>query len=254
MKRLLLSLLLLPLPAAAHDPWIQVNTTRPEPKQPVYADLMLGNHGNNHRDFLLAGKIPLAGSTLSLIGGNGTVTDLKPDIIDAGSEEKEGFWSVKIPSQPGGLYCVAHTYDAVVTYAPKRVLKSGKAFFFSAAPDGNGAINQFSQPLGHPLEIIPLEDPTKLAAGGKLDVKVLFKGQPLKDVVVSCIPQGKELADGFDPVHEARTDAGGGAELPLPEANRYLLVVHRKAPEETGEDHSAGTEYAATLTLLVGEK
>ena len=254
MKRLMLAVLLLPATGLAHDPWVQLNTSRQEPKQPVYADLMLGNHGNNHRDFLLAGKIPLKGSTLSLISGKGTVTDLKPGIADAGSEEKEGFWSVKIPSQPGGLYCVAHTYDAVVTYAPKRVLKTGKAFFFSTAPDGSGVINKFSQPIGHPLEIIPLEDPTKLAAGGNLDVRVLFKGQPLKDVVVSCIPQGKELADGFDAAHEARTGSNGGAELPLPEANRYLVVVHRKAPGETGEGYSAGSEYAATLSLLVGEK
>src|SRR6218665_1408356 len=112
MKRLLFPALLLPLSASAHDPWVQANVVSQEPKQPVYADLMLGNHGNNHRDFLLASKIPLAGSTLVLVGAKGAVTDLKPGIVDAGSEEKEGYWSVKIPSAATGLQCVAHTYDA----------------------------------------------------------------------------------------------------------------------------------------------
>ncbi|WAC21555.1 DUF4198 domain-containing protein [Luteolibacter sp. SL250] len=252
MKRLLFSALLLPLSASAHDPWVQVNVVKQEPKQPVYADLMLGNHGNNHRDFLLASKIPLAASTLSLVGAKGAVTDLKPDIVDAGSEEKEGYWSARIPSAPGGLQCVAHTYDAVVTYAPKRVVKSAKTYFISAAGESGGVT--FSDPLGHALEIIPMDDPTKATAGMKLKVRVLFKGQPLADTVVSCIPRGVELDSGFDPDHEAKTDAKGEAELPLPEANRYLVVVHRKAPEETGEKHSAGTDYAATLTLLAGEK
>jgi uncharacterized GH25 family protein len=252
MKRLLFSALLLPLSASAHDPWLQVNVVKQEPKQPVYADLMLGNHGNNHRDFLLASKIPLAASTLTLVGAKGAVTDLKPGIVDAGSEEKEGYWSVKIPSAPAGLQCVAHTYDAVVTYAPKRVVKSAKTYFISAAGESGGVT--FSEPLGHALELIPLNDPTKATAGTMLKVRVLFKGQPLEDTVVSCIPRGAELDTGFDPNHEAKTDAKGEAELPLPESNRYLVVAHRKAPEETGEKHSAGTDYAATLTLLVGEK
>jgi uncharacterized GH25 family protein len=252
MKLPLLTALLLPLTAAAHDPWVQVNVVKQEAKQPVYADLMLGNHGNGHRDFLLASKIPLEASTLTLVGGNGAVTDLKPGIVDTGSEEKEGYWSVKIPSPAAGLQCVTHTYDAVVKYAPKRVVKSAKTYFISAAGNEGGVT--FSQPLGHALEIIPLDDPTKATAGTKLKVRVLLKGQPLADTVVSCIPRGVELDTGFDANHEAKTDAKGEAELPLPEANRYLVVTHKKAPEETGENHSAGTDYAATLTLLVGEK
>lgn len=255
MKRFIFLVLLLPpFSAIAHDPWVQVNTVKQEPKQPVYADLMLGNHGNNHRDFLLASKIPLKDSTLSLISADGGVTDLKSSIVDVGSEEKEGFWSVKIPTQPEGFYCVAHTYDAVVRYAPKRVIKSAKTYFLSASVPKDHSESPFSKPLGHALEIIPLQDPTTVSAGDKLKVKILFKGQPLADAVVSCIPRGVELAADFDPNHEAKTDPQGEADLPLPEANRYLIVVHRKAPEETGDAYSAGTEYAATMTLLVAEK
>lgn len=253
MNRLLLAALLVSSSAFAHDPWIQLNSAKQEPKQPIYADLMLGNHGNNHRDFLLAGKIPLKGSTLSLISSNGQATDLKPDIVDAGSEEKEGYWSVKIPTQPSGLHCVAHLYDAVVTYAPKRVLKGAKSYFITL-PDPSGQTDSFTKPLGHPLEIVPLVNPTTLSAGDPVKVKVLFKGMPLADAVVSCIPRGVELETEFDPKHEARTNAGGEAELPVATANRYLIVAHRKAPEETGDGYSAGTEYAATLTLIVAEK
>lgn len=252
MNRFLFLILASALPLQAHDTWVQLNVAKSELKQPFYADLMLGNHGNNHRDFQLASKIPLKGSSLVLIAPDGGITDLIPSVIDAGSEEKEGFWSAKVIPAVAGIHCVAHTYDAVVSYAPKRAMKSAKSFL--QIGDGAAAGNEFSKPIGHTLEIIPLNDPTKFLAGDKLRARVLFKGQPLKDAAISCIPRGKELAGDFDPDHEARTDEKGEAELPLPEANYYLVVVHQKAPEETGEGFSAGTEYGATLTLMVGAK
>lgn len=254
MNRLLPLLFAAALPLHAHDTWVQLNVARTEEKQPVYADLMLGNHGNNHRDFQLASKIPLKGSTLALIAADGKATDLIPSVIDMGSEEKEGFWSVKVAAPSAGIFCVAHTYDAVVSYAPKRAVKGAKSFFLSGRAEGNETGNSFSKPVGHALEIVPLNDPTRMHAGDKLQALVLFKGKPLADAVISCIPRGRELAADFDAEHEVRTDGKGEALLPLPESNHYLVVVHRKAPEETGEGYSAGTEYGATLTLIVGEK
>ena len=249
MKRLLLALVGT-LPLHAHDTWVQLNTSTTPAKQSVYVDLMLGNHGNNHRDFLLASKIPLENSTLTLLAADRSTTDLKPSLADRGLDPKEGFWTSRITPASSGLYCVHHTYDAVVTYAPKRSRKFAKAFFQA----GDETSTSFSTPLGHALEIVPLVDPTRLSAGDKLKAKVLLNGQPYKDAVISCIPQGTELTEDFDPAHEARTDAEGQAELPLPEANRYLVVVHHKAPEEKADNYSAGTEYAATLTLLVRDR
>lgn len=249
MKRVLLALLGI-LPLHAHDTWIQLHTASTPAKQSVYADLMLGNHGNNHRDFLLASKIPLENTTLTLLAPDRSMTDLKPSLIDRGLVPKEGFWTSRITPTSAGLYCVTHTYDAVVTYAPKRSRKFAKAFFRA----GDESSTSFSTPVGHALEIVPLADPTRLSAGDQLKAKVLLNGRPLKDVVISCIPQGKVLADDFDPAHETRTDAEGNAELPLPEANHYLVVVHHKAPEEKGDNYSAGSEYAATLTLLVRDR
>src|SRR5436853_56275 len=42
--------------AAAHDTWIQTNSNLYRPGDVVHVDLLLGNHGNDHRDFKLAGK------------------------------------------------------------------------------------------------------------------------------------------------------------------------------------------------------
>lgn len=234
--------------AAAHDTWVEVNVPQTPLRQPVYVDLKLGNHGNEHRDFKLASKIPLEGSTLEWRKPDGTVVDLKPELIDQGFEAKEGYWTARIVPEAGGIHGIIHTYDAIVSYAPKRVIKSGKTYLRVGAETGA----QCSQAVGHPLEIVPLEDPTAKVAGETLKVAVIYKGQLLKDAVVSCVPSGATLKEGFDPEHEAKTDDKGEAELPLPEANRYLVVVHQAAPEETGDGYGAGTSYAATLTLAVG--
>lgn len=251
-KQLLFLLAAAALPASAHDTWVQLNVAKADVRQLVTADLMLGNHGNNHRDFQLASTIPLDRSTLDLIAPDGKKTDLKPTLVPTAAEEKEGFWTTVVTRPAPGLYCVAHTYDAVVTYAPKRVIKAAKAFFLSG--DSASPETTFSKPIGHALEIVPLSDPTNLSAGDKLNARILFKGEPLKDVVVSCIPRGKELDQAFDPKHEAKTNDAGEVELPIPEPNVYLVVVHVKAPQETGETYSAGTDYAATLTLQAGTK
>ena len=232
---------------SAHDSWVEVNTPEVAAGQPVYAALMLGNHGNHHRDFKLASKIPLKGSTLVLIAPDGGRTNLKRRLFDEGLEEKEGYWSARLFPGAPGLYCIAHTYDAVVSYAPKRALKSGKTYFAC----GTGAAPFTARALGHPLEIIPLRDPTRLHAGDALPVRVLLRGKPLAGAVISAIPKGATLTGEFDPAHEAKTDARGDAVLPLKEANRYLVATHYKAPEETGKDYQEGTEYGATLTVMV---
>ncbi len=63
--------LLLASAAWAHDPWVQTNTNVIRPGDQVHVDLMLGNHGNNHRDFKLAGKVDPAAGTLEVVAPDG---------------------------------------------------------------------------------------------------------------------------------------------------------------------------------------
>src|SRR2546421_205751 len=53
--------------AWAHDTWVQTNTNVVRAGDNVHIDLMLGNHGNDHRDFKLASKIDLAGTTFEVL-------------------------------------------------------------------------------------------------------------------------------------------------------------------------------------------
>jgi uncharacterized GH25 family protein len=237
----------------AHDTWVQTNTNVVRPGDNVHLDLMLGNHGNDHRDFKLAGKIDLEGCTLTVLAPDGKRYDLKDRLTDAGYTPKEGYWTTRFtPAQPG-LYLAAHTSDKVVSYAPTRSVKSAKTFFVvSKSLDNVPRDNPgFDKPLGHALELVPQASPvTPMGPDVPIKVKLLYKGKPLAGARVSFIPRGTTLSETFDPRYERKTDAEGRASFTPTEGNYYLIVAHHLEPKEGGENYKA-TKYSATLTVLV---
>jgi uncharacterized GH25 family protein len=246
----LIVILLLNTVGRAHDSWVQTNASIVRTGEPVYVDLMMGNHGNDHRDFKLAGKVDPAAATLHAVGPDGTTTDLKPAMIDQGVGPKEGFFATRFVSATPGLCTIAHTSDKVVAYAPLRSLKSAKAYVLvadSLDPPGQGA-GGFDRPLGHALELVPLSHPAEAVVGKPVRVRLLLHGRPLARHKVSFIPRGVVLKDGFDERYERLTDADGTAAFEPFEANLHLVVAHHK-DDAAGPGH-AGTKYGATLTLF----
>jgi uncharacterized GH25 family protein len=239
--------------ATAHDTWVQTNTQVVRTGEAVFIDLMLGNHGNDHRDFKLAGKPDLESSTLGVIAPNAASYDLRQSSIDTGYAPSEGFWSVRFVATSPGLYLIAHTSDKVVSYAPVRSIKSAKAFFVvSPSLDRIQLDNPgFDRPLGHPLELVPASNPvTPMGPGKRIEVQVLYLGKPLQGGRVSFIPRGTTLREGFDERYERDADADGKASFTPTEGNRFLVVVHKTDPTARGKGHH-GTKYSATLTVLV---
>jgi len=249
----LLPLVLAPLAASAHDTWVQTNTNLVKVGNGVHIDLMLGNHGNDHRDFKLASKVSLDKTELRIHAPTGTAYDLKDRLVDVGYTPKEGFWSAKfIPAEPG-MYIVEHFRDGIVNHGkPSRSIKSGKTCFVVSAklddvPEDNPG---FDKPLGHPLEIVPEANPvTPMGPGIPIRVKVLFRGEPLPEARVSFIPRGTTLAEGFDEAYERKTNENGRAAYSPQEGNYYLVVVHHKT-DEVGDGYES-TSYTATLSVYV---
>jgi uncharacterized GH25 family protein len=239
--------------AAAHDTWVQTNTSVVRVGDNIYIDLMLGNHGNDHRDFKLASKIDLDGCTLEVIAPDGKRYDLKDKLTDTGYTPKEGYWTARFAGARPGLYLVAHTSDKVVSYAPTRSVKSAKTCFvvsksLDQVPKENSG---FAKPLGHALELVPEANPvTPMGPETPIKVQLLYKGKPLAGARVSFIPRGEALAEGFDKRYERKTDDKGRASYTPKEGNYYLVVAHVEEPNEGGKDYKA-TKYSATLTVLV---
>jgi uncharacterized GH25 family protein len=240
----------------AHDTWVQTNTNVIRTGDAIHIDLMLGNHGNDHRDFKLASK--LAGEhiqTFEVVGPDGKRWDLKPTMVDLGYDPKEGFWSAKfVPAQPG-LYVAAQTTDRVLPYGekPYRGIKCGKTYFVvSPSLDKVASSNPgFDKPLGHRLELVPEANPvTPMGPGTPLKLKLLFAGKPLPGIKVSFIPRGVKLKDGMDNEHERVTDKEGQVAFTPRTGTFFLVVAHYDRPDEKGKDYDK-TKYSATLTVLV---
>ena len=241
--------------AHAHDTWAQVSPRAVHTDDVVHVDLFLGNHGNDHRDFKIAGKLgSLEGVQVGVIGPDGRKTDLAADMVDLGYAPKEGFWSARFVPAAAGLHCVAHYREGVRHGALG--FKGGKAYFLAsesldrpAAPDG-----KLPEPVGHPLELVLESHPVVGCGPGKpIRLRLLFKGRPLADQVVSFIPRGATLAEGFDAEHERKTDAEGRCSYTPKEGNLVLVVTHLVKPEEKGEGYDKAS-YAATLVLDVPQR
>ncbi len=231
-----LIVLLLSSPTLAHDSWVETDRPAVAPGKPVRIDLKLGNHGNDHRDFKIMGLVDLDSSTLQLIAPDRSGRDLKPQLQRTGEGEAT-WWTLTVAPDQSGVWTVASTSDKVVTYAPKRSIKSAKTYVTVGATAGSG--RELSEaPLGHVMELVPGRDG---------EVTLLFKGRPLANHRVSCIPRGTTLKEGFDEEHERMTDEQGRAAFPLPVGTTCLIVAHHE-DRDHGEGYDS-TKYSATLTV-----
>ena len=240
-------------PLFAHDTWIQVDDALVRTKDAAFVHLMLGNHGNAHRDFKLASKISPEGWTLAVTDPSGTTSDVKATIVDIGSTPKEGFWTTRFVTREAGLHLVHHTLDKL--HGPTRAVKSAKSFVLVSDSLDRLKENRldFRRPLGAPIELIPLTDPVKEACVGlPIRVKLLYQGNPLANARVSFIPRGATLKEGFDDEFERKTTSEGTAEFTPLQSGWVLVVVHHLEPDQKGEGYEK-THYSATLTVSVPE-
>lgn len=242
--------------AGAHDIWIETLQTVVKVGQPVRVALLVGNHGNKHRDFKLASKLSPTMRKLEIFEGAGAGKEITDLLQDQGLEAKEGYWSFQWKPTKPGSYMIATSFDQVMSFAPVRDIKSGKKFLRVAQTekDSKKATTGFDRVLGHGLELVPLTDPVLGAVeGSAFRVKLLYKGKPLTGNKVAFIPRGVVLEGDLDPRYEELTDEFGTVNLPLKEAGEVLIVSHVHDREAKGEGYQS-IGYSATLHLWVSAK
>jgi len=103
-------------------------------------------------------------------------------------------------------------------------------------------IHLFQQPIGHPLEIIPLKNPYNRMVGDALTVRLLFNGKPLKDALVVAFtkrrPERKQAL---------RTDREGRAAIDLKHAGVWFIkAVEMVRHDKAGADWIS---YWASMTF-----
>jgi len=95
----------------------------------------------------------------------------------------------------------------------------------------------FSQICGHRIEIIPLQNPTKIKPGGFLTVKILFEGRPLSTFVYGTYADFKPGKDAFPSM--AKSNQEGIAKIKISHKGEWLIYVSHKV------------DYSAVLTFEV---
>lgn len=93
-----------------------------------------------------------------------------------------------------------------------------------------------SQPLGLPIEIIPLKDPFRVGAGQTLQIQVLFQGKPQADVTIEY--EGEEL----------KTNADGVASITLKDEEVQIIEAEYRMPS-TDDEATDEVAYATSLTI-----
>lgn len=104
--------------------------------------------------------------------------------------------------------------------------------------------------LGLKIELVPLADPTALAAGSPLRVRLLLDGKPLPGALAGAIYAGAKAAPDSWPL-TATTDARGEAEFLLEHRGPWLVraVTMQRRDNESGPDAADWETYWASLTF-----
>jgi uncharacterized GH25 family protein len=104
----------------------------------------------------------------------------------------------------------------------------------------------WAQPVGMDLELVPESDPTKIAPGNELAVRLLENGQPVPDVAVGLVAANAKSGS------LSKTDPEGRVRLRFEHGGWWLVrvtVLHSSSkPDLDWESHFT------TLTLFVGAR
>jgi hypothetical protein len=109
---------------------------------------------------------------------------------------------------------------------------------------GDTGSDNFNEPIGLRIEIIPLKNPYGVKAGGNLPVQVLFKGKPLAGLTLHAgfSGQGEEAL-------AVETDKNGKAQIGIGKPGKwYIRGIHLAQVDL--DDHSYESHWA-TLTFEV---
>ena len=229
-------------PALAHYPWITVTEAASAPGFRVHFGHRFPGEGRLSPQQLQAVRlIEPDGRARELTLDDRELHALPP--LGEGThllvvEQNPSFWS---RTHEGGRRASREQYpDAFSCSESANVMK---------AVVGRGAGAAWRQELGHPLELIPLSDPSALHTGDPLEVRVLLHGQPWAGEVRATYAGYEAQGEAAYALRMA-TNADGVVRFVPAVAGQWLVLA------QAGEAFSDPTlcdrrSYHSTLTFVV---
>ncbi len=232
-RRAVLLLLLLSLPAVAlaHDYWLEP-AAQGSVDQPLDIRMWVGDSFHKGEEKPYRKK---KAASFVYVSGAGTV-DLKPQAVDQATPV------ITVTPAASGGHLVAMSRSSSKVSLPgwrftsylsheklEEALEARKAagttwdegrerytrYLKTLVQVGDTRDEVYGTVLGHAFEIVPLNDPTTVAPGEALVVRILFEGQPKPGVRAMARSKAKDEV-------EAVTDENGVARLVLPSAGVWL--------------------------------
>ncbi|HEY7218472.1 MAG TPA: DUF4198 domain-containing protein [Candidatus Binatia bacterium] len=251
----LLSSLILPRAAAAHDGWVEISPTIVENSQPVTIALIQGNHSNEHKSYRIAGKWDQKYTTLVIVDPKGREISLTDRVIDFGEDDEKvgpkgpkGFFLAPFVTQDEGLYqAVARQARTVQQGDGPRIVTvrvAKTAFAVLKVPTVSAAKNLkgFDRVVAGPdaVEFIPVNNPLAVFSGGQVTLELRRQGNPASGRTVTLVRR----IDGPASVQERTTDEKGRVTFTVGPADSYLAraKIDEEIPRPDGQKDKSSYE------------
>jgi uncharacterized GH25 family protein len=171
----------------------------------------------------------------------------RADIYRIGAIKKSGFYTMYI--EKGEIH-----HKLAPKIGLKNVIKSFHYEQYAKSLINVGSIegDSFLKPIGHKLEIVPLNNPANLKGNGGdfLSIKVLFKGKPAKFCKVYATYNG--FSSGEDFAFSTATNGEGIAKIRLIHWGTWLIKAKLQlSPGDDLKNKCDKLNYTATLTFEV---
>lgn len=253
---------LFPLPAIAHDGWIEVSTPIVEKGQAVTISLMQGNHSNEHKSYRLAGKWDIKFTKLAVLDPAGKETDLTNRLIDFGEDEEKigpkgpkGFHLAQFTAGKEGVYVVLARQERILQFrdGPKfRSVRIARAVFAALPVPTVASANKLrgvDRSLGeeNALEIVPVTNPLGVMQKDSVTLELRYKGKPAPGKVVTVLRK----IDGPASAQDQTTDSDGRITLAVDSPDLYLVRAMVEDKDGRSEGQYELSSYEATYDFQV---
>lgn len=239
------------MPVSAHFIWINAGDYTPPIKTPVKFTVGWGHNFASPVGNVMYKQEGL--EKIYMLDPNGDELKIKPI--------NEIEFSVEKPLKKAGAYLtVAMRKECFFTKTKqgyKRQSRQGLKDIIQCSYSGmyakaivdveKGGGKNLTKPVGHTLEIVPLEDPASLREGDYLSVKVMYNNEPLKtEIYATYVGFSTEGAWAYT----AKTNKEGMGKIKMLKSGIWLIKAGHTVPYPDPEECDQYS-YSATLTFEV---
>ena len=244
---LLLAMLLFPLAAHAHFPWVNLTDYTPDKGAGLSLTIGWGHH------YPLGGFLKESAlEDISLIGpGKTTSKIIYNSEVELQSERglsQEGTYIVAAQRKAGFYTKTAQGGKPISKKGLDDVIRCSYSHMCMKAVANVGKGTQVDTVVGHPIEIIPLQNPVNLKAGDYLPIRVLLDGKPYSGDVFATYMGFSTEKNTF--AYATTTDKKGHARIRILEQGIWMIKVAHQIPFPDPQECDVQS-YIGTLTLKV---